>query len=104
MGKIFDKLGEIFYLLPYLLIAAVVITAIILILRTIHKAPSNSNSGFTARMVLTVLALAMVAAVWYYFTPEELGEDRYSIWARLIAIVSYLSVLSDIWCGKKAEG
>ncbi len=104
IDKIFDKLGEIFYLLPYLIIAAVVVFAIVTMLRTAGSNSSKTKAGLTARAVLSVLALALFGVVWYYFSPENLGEEKYATWARIIAVVSYLSAMTDIWIEKKTEG
>lgn len=102
--SLFEKLGEIFYLLPYLFIAGIVAVALVFMVRSIGINSIKTNAGFTSRVVLTIIAFALVAVVWYYFTPENLEKEQYSTWARVIAVVCYLSALTDIWCEKKTEG
>ncbi len=103
IDKIFDKLGEIFYLLPYLLIAAVIVLALVIMIRSVSKNSIKTSAGLISRIVLTLIAFVILVAIWYYFTPENLGEDRYSTWARGIAVVFYLIALPDIWSDSKQQ-
>ncbi len=103
MGAIFDKLGEIMYLLPYLLLAAVVAVALVILVRSMNLNKSNTVAGKAVRAGLTVLALLVVIAIWYYFTPKELGEKKYSSFIRVASVICYLSALTDIWSNRDTE-
>ncbi len=103
MKALFDKLGEIMYLLPYLLLGAIVAVALVALVRSMNINKPNTAAGKAVRAVLTVLALLLVVVIWYYFTPEELGKEKYSSFVRVASTLAYLSALTDIWSNKDTE-
>ena len=97
MSGIMDKLGEIFYLLPWLLLGGIVAVAIVALVRACHYFGMNTTRGLVIRAALTVVALGVVLAIWYYFTPKALGAKKHSDFFRWAAVVCYIISLIDIW-------
>lgn len=85
------------YLAKYIACALVFAASLVFVARSCDATERKSRSGLLARVLLSLLLLALVVVIWHYTTVKNFTFKWFVKTVRVVSAVLYLLVLPDIW-------